>query len=125
MKYYLIFALLFGVLSFSACAQKTTADKHTQVLAVADFKTKLAATENALLLDVRTPDEVAAGKIDGSQNIDYNAADFKAQLTKLDPKRPIFVYCAKGGRSGKTTPMLEELGFTQIYDLEGGFSAWK
>lgn len=125
MKYYHLFALLLGLLSVSACAQKTSAGKHTQVLAAADFKTKLAAAENALLLDVRTPDEVAAGKIEGSQNINYNAADFKAQLAKLDPKRPVFVYCAKGGRSGKTTPMLEELGFTQIYDLAGGFSAWK
>ncbi len=111
-------------MSFTACAQKTTG-KHTKVLSVAEFKAKLAATPNAILLDVRTLGEVANGKIENSQNIDFNAADFKQQLAKLDTKRPIFVYCAKGGRSGNTTPSLEELGFTEIYDLEGGFSAWK
>ena len=124
MKLQVLFLCLVGLMSFNACAQKA-AGKHTKVLAPAEFKAKLAETKNALLLDVRTAGEVANGKIENSTNIDFNAVDFKAQLAKLDPKKPVFVYCAKGGRSGKTTPTLEELGFTEIYDLEGGFAAWK
>ncbi len=124
MKLQILFLLLVGLLSFNACAQKATG-KHTKVLGTVEFKAKLAEKQNALLLDVRTAGEVANGKIENSINIDYNAPDFKAQLAKLDPKKTVFVYCAKGGRSGKTTPTLEELGFTEIYDLEGGFDAWK
>ncbi len=124
MKLNILFLLLVGLMSFNACAQKAVG-KHTKVLEVAAFKAKLAETQNALLIDVRTPGEVANGKIENSTNIDFNSEDFKAQLAKLDPKKPIFVYCAVGGRSGKTTPILEDLGFTEIYDLAGGFKAWK
>ena len=77
------------------------------------------------LVDVRTPEETADGMIGGARNIDFRSPGFKADIDKLDKNKPIAVYCGAGGRSGKTSVMLQELGFKEIYDLGGGFSQWK
>ena len=73
----------------------------------------------------RTPEEVDEGTIDGSINIDFRDPDFKENIAKLDRTKPIAVYCGAGGRSGKTSELLQELGFKEIYDLSGGFSQWE
>ncbi|TAE59522.1 MAG: rhodanese-like domain-containing protein, partial [Bacteroidetes bacterium] len=44
---------------------------------------------------------------------------------KLDKSQPVFVYCAVGGRSGRSAQTLQQLGFTQVYDLEGGITRWQ
>jgi rhodanese-related sulfurtransferase len=51
-------------------------------------------------------------------------ANFNAQLTKLDKNKPVYVYCKSGRRSGKTTKKMKEMGFTTVYNLNGGFGAW-
>jgi rhodanese-related sulfurtransferase len=107
-----------------SCAQ-TAKSEFAKVLTADAFKAKLAATPNAILLDVRRPDEIAGGKIAGSINIVYGSPTFAAELAKLDTKKPIFIYCAGGVRSAKSCPDLEKLGFKEIYDLQGGFGAWK
>ena len=79
-----------------------------------------------LVLDVRTPEELAeTGYIKGAEHIDYKRSDFKQALaTKLDKTQPVAVYCRSGGRSGETAAMLQEMGFSSIYDLDGGITAW-
>lgn len=86
---------------------------------------QLMENENLQLVDVRTPEEVQQGMIDGAINIDYRSHDFKNNLVKLDRKKPIAVYCGAGGRSGKTSDLLIELGFKEVYDLTGGFTQWE
>ena len=77
-----------------------------------------------ILIDVRTPQEVAAGKIDGAIEIDFHSPDFKTRLNALDRDKPYGVYCKKGARSAGALKMMQELGFTKVYDLEGGYDAW-
>lgn len=89
-------------------------------LAPKDFIQKLKTTPNAQLLDVRTPNEWNAGKIASSKCINYNDATFKEQVQKLDKTKPVFVYCAVGGRSTKASQILKESGFKLIYNLQGG-----
>lgn len=76
------------------------------------------------VVDVRTPAEVSNGKIKGAAVMNYNDANFKAQIAKLDKNRPVALYCAVGGRSGKAATLLTQMGFKQVYDLTGGMSAW-
>ena len=76
------------------------------------------------LVDVRTPGEYQGGSIGNAQNIDFNSTDFKAQVSKLDRNKPVLVFCAVGGRSARASKVLESLGFKEIYDLKGGYSAW-
>jgi rhodanese-related sulfurtransferase len=76
------------------------------------------------LVDVRTPAEVANGKIKGATTININDADFKDKISKLDKSKPVAVYCGVGGRSGRASTMLTQLGFKQVFDLAGGMTAW-
>ncbi len=114
------------VFSLSNCHESTAqqADQATTVLAPDDFEAK-ALKADVQLIDVRTPDEYKAGHITNAKNINFYAADFKNQMEKLDKSKAIAVYCGVGGRSGKASTILTQLGFKMIYDLQGGMSAWK
>ena len=129
MKPFNFFALLSAFTLWASCSSAQKTGEHTQVIAPKDFQAAFAAETAAgthpYLIDVRTPSEVAGGKIEGSENIVYGASGFAEALAKLDKTRPVFVYCAVGGRSGRTTPQLESLGFVKIFDLAGGYNAWK
>ena len=52
--------------------------------------------------------------------MNFNDADFKQQVEKLNKNKPVFVYCAAGGRSGKAAPLLQAAGFKYVYNLIGG-----
>lgn len=94
------------------------------VLEPADFKQKLAAVPGAVLLDVRTPEEVAEGALPGAVNINFNAPDFQEKIAGLDKAKPYFVYCKVGGRSGKAATLMNESGFQEVHNLKGGYDAW-
>lgn len=85
---------------------------------------KLIASKAGIILDVRTTPEVKKGAIANSVNIDFFSDDFATQISKLDKNKPVYVYCASGGRSGEAMEMMTKLGFKTIYNLEGGYSAW-
>jgi rhodanese-related sulfurtransferase len=87
--------------------------------------TQLMEDKEIQLVDVRTPEEVSQGIIEGAQNIDFRNADFKSNISELDKKKPIVVYCGAGIRSSKSATLLQELGFEEIYDLTGGFNQWE
>lgn len=101
-----------------ACSEKKT----ETLLAPQAFEEKFKATENAILLDVRTEEEVSNGTLEGSTNIVYDQ-NFADKLGSLEQK-PVFVFCAAGGRSAKAATILRDKGFT-VFELEGGFNAWK
>ena len=111
-SFYFLFICLIG--SFSISKAQTTN------LTPQEFIAKVKTTKNAQLLDVRTPQEWEAGKITSSNCINYNDAAFKQQIEKLDKNKPVFVYCAVGGRSSKAAPILQQAGFKYIYNLTGG-----
>lgn len=90
----------------------------------ATFAAKMADNPGTLL-DVRTPEEIAEGKISGAMVINYNDENFAESLSKLDPNLPVYVYCAAGGRSSKTATILGEKGFQLVYNLDGGITAWQ
>ena len=123
--------LLAGFFLFNSCSEaqvKTSPQKSqegviNQVISADEFKAKLGE-ENIQLVDVRTPDEYNAGKIGDASNMDFYADDFKSKLEKLDKSQPVMIYCASGGRSGKTASMMKSMGFTEVYDLQGGFNGW-
>jgi len=74
---------------------------------------------------MRMPEEIAReGKIEGSKNYDFLQSKTLEQLNELDRLKPVFVYCALGGRAVKTAKQLHETGFTQIVVLKGGMDAW-
>lgn len=93
-------------------------------LSTADFQKKLAADKTAIILDVRTPQEYANGHLQNATTINFFDADFKEKASKLDKTKPVYVYCAVGGRSAKASKILQESGFKTVYNLLGGFNGW-
>lgn len=77
------------------------------------------------LIDVRTPEEVSYGKIEGAGHIDFYDPEFETKISKLDKEKPVALYCAAGGRSAMAGEKLMELGFKEVYDLSGGFRGWQ
>ncbi|MCX5793659.1 MAG: rhodanese-like domain-containing protein [Elusimicrobia bacterium] len=80
--------------------------------------------EKPVLLDIRTPDEYAQGHLKDSTVIDFYAPDFAEKLGKLDKSAKYLIYCRTGRRSGKALETMQQLGFTQAHDIEGGITAW-
>ena len=85
----------------------------------------LIAEPGVKLLDVRTPEEYAAGHIDGAQQLDWNAPGFAAGLADLDKNATWVVYCHTGNRSGQATALMAQEGFTDVNDVAGGIAAWE
>jgi rhodanese-related sulfurtransferase len=77
------------------------------------------------ILDVRTPAEFAASRLQGAKNLDANSPSFKDELAKLDKSKPYLVHCGAGGRSSKARDLMKSLGFTHVTHLDGGLKAWK
>ncbi|MCC3158617.1 rhodanese-like domain-containing protein [Hymenobacter sp. 15J16-1T3B] len=78
----------------------------------------------AVLLDVRRPDEFAAGHLPGAVNIDVTSPDFARRVAALDKTRPTYVYCRSGARSANAATQLTKAGFGQVSNLLGGVLDW-
>lgn len=88
------------------------------------FAEKVAQTDNAQLIDVRTPEEYSSEHINNAANINWNGGEFEKQVASYDKNKPIFVYCKAGGRSAQAASKLSEMGFKKIYNLDGGMMKW-
>ncbi|MBU3027301.1 rhodanese-like domain-containing protein [Zobellia galactanivorans] len=90
-----------------------------------DWEEQLEKDDNALILDVRTPEEVEEGYIPNSINIDfYLGQDFLNEIEKLDKSKNYYVYCRSGNRSGQACAIMNSVGIENTYNLEGGFMNW-
>ena len=121
MKIKFISLLLLSIL-FISCNGQTSNVVNT--IDAKSFAEKLKTNENPQLLDVRTPEEYSVEHIDNAKNVDWNGDDFVAKVNSYDKSKPIFVYCKVGGRSAQAAYKLVELGFKEIYNLNGGIMKW-
>ena len=108
---------------FTSCNGQTSG--NFEEIAPKEFSEKIKTTQKPQVLDVRTPDEFASEHIDNAINVNWNNPDFAAKAETYDKSKPVFVYCLSGGRSKKAAAKLSELGFTKVYELEGGILKWK
>ncbi len=91
-----------------------------------DWAEKLLATENAVVLDVRTADEWADGIVPNAKMIDiYKGQGFIYEVDALDKSKTYFVYCKAGGRSAQACQIMSQLGFENTFNLIGGFMQWQ
>lgn len=129
---YLVLLPLF-LSSFASCQQKQ-ADKESatqevknihQDLSVETFLSKLKNDDNAVLIDVRTPEETAEGMIPGAKEVDFRASNFSQQISELDKDKAYYLYCRSGARSANAMNMMKEMGFPEVYNLVGGYNAYQ
>lgn len=115
------------LLSFlvAACQQTTSSGKGVnEKVSLEQFEKLLQEKGNAIILDVRTPEEFNSGHVKGAVNLDIYNASFKENLSKLDKAKPVLVYCKAGGRSSDAAALMSELGFSEVYNFKGGMLAW-
>lgn len=86
---------------------------------------EVLAEPDVTVVDVRTPAEYAAGHLPGAVNIDVESGSFEQQVDQLPKDGSYFVYCRTGNRSGVATDQMADLGFTDLYDLQGGIVDWQ
>ena len=84
--------------------------------------TEYRATDGAVLLDVRTPDEYRQGHIPGSKNVPLQSID-KVNAVVENKGTPIFVHCLSGARSRQAAAILKQMGYTNVKNI-GGISAY-
>lgn len=94
-----------------------------RTIPVSEFEKKLAGS-GVQLIDVRTPEEYAEGHLKGAVNMNVNDDGFDAQVAKLDKTKPVLLYCRSGKRSANASGKMHDLGFTEIYNLDGGIIGW-
>jgi rhodanese-related sulfurtransferase len=89
------------------------------------WKEKIAADENAVILDVRTPVEWNDGIIPHAQQIDVlSTHSFMEAARSLDKNKHYYVYCRSGMRSMNACQILGQLGIQKTYNLLGGIQKW-
>lgn len=81
------------------------------------------AQAGAVLVDVRTPEEYARGRIPQSVNLPLGQIHLAGEKLK-DKQTPLYVYCLSGGRSRQAAAHLTRMGYTQVRDI-GGISQYK
>ncbi len=119
--------LVIGIVS---CGNSQTQEKEgakaiAKNIDTNEFESMMSSKKDVVVLDVRTPEEVAAGVISGSTHLDIYAPNFKSTLEGMDKTKPVMVYCAVGGRSGQAMKMMKKMGFEEVYNLSGGIRAWQ
>jgi len=76
-----------------------------------------------MMLDVRTPEEYAAGHISGAELIPVQ--QLAEHLSEVPHDKQVYVYCKSGGRSSRASKLLASNGYNNIENIKGGFDAWK
>lgn len=81
---------------------------------------------DALVVDVRTPDEFAEGHIAGAKNVDFLGDHFEKGIAALPSDKPLIVHCAAGNRSAQAVAKIAALQKAhEVYHLKSGFNGWK
>ena len=91
---------------------------------VDEFKNKIETTPGTIL-DVRTPEEYSEGHLENAQLNNVKDNNFEKNLKAIPKDKPVYVYCRSGNRSKKAKATLEQSGYTEIYELDGGIIAWE
>lgn len=104
-------------------ASDPTQGSFIQSVDAATFK-KLVESGNGVILDVRTPGEVAQGYIPNATVIDIYRQDFAEKIAELPKDKEIYVYCSAGVRSMQAARVLQRIGYGKIYSLENGLGNW-
>lgn len=116
----IVTAVLLGAVALAGCSSSGTLETVTPESAAE----VIAENPDAIVLDIRTPQEYADAIIEGAVNIDFYAPDFAAQIDELDRNSDYVVYCRSDNRSGEAMDVFAELGFQSVTEIDGGIVAW-
>ncbi len=122
--------LLGGVFLMGGCGVLPVRAAVYEGLDVPDAYTMIQENQNNpnfVIIDIRLPQEFAAGHVAGAINLDKDAPNYQDELSKLDKKKTYLVYfdCSCGGIAWSTVYLMRDLGFRTVYNMWEGFQEWK
>jgi len=95
-------------------------------LSQSEWANQLEQDTNAVIIDVRTPEEWSEGIIPNALQINiYEGQGFVYKIDELDKAKNYYVYCKAGGRSSQACSIMNQLGFENTFNLQGGFMQWQ
>ena len=86
---------------------------------------QLINRERAVVVDVREPDEYAAGHVTNSRNVPFDQLEAKLPNTVKNKSLPVLLMCATGSRAGRALAIAKKLGYEQAQVVGGGLKGWK
>lgn len=121
MKIYLssMFVLMFFLWSVQAIAQE-----GAPKLSPKEFNEMGHKGKKSVILDIRTPEEIAEGYIEDAIFVNWTGGNFEEEVSKLNKKKTYYVYCRSARRTIPATEKMKELGFKKVYMLDGGINNW-
>lgn len=114
-------AIAGAALLLAGCSSSTASTSDVRTVGVDEFVAAMTQPD-VTVIDVRTPEEFAAGHVDGALNINVEDPGFEAAIAALEPAGAYAVYCRSGRRSLIATDAMSAAGFTNITNLEGGLA---
>ena len=114
-----LIAVIGSILLLAGCSSTSSAID----LSVTEFSSKVAEA-GVITLDVRTPGEYAEGHLEGAQLIDFQSGNFENEISSLDKNATYAVYCRSGNRSGQAVMVMQDAGFTNVFNMNGGVIDW-
>jgi rhodanese-related sulfurtransferase len=86
---------------------------------------RLINSRDAVMLDVRDAKELAGGRVPNAVHIPMSDLAARSAEFAKQPARPVIAYCDTGNRSAAAASVLAKAGVTEVYNLNGGFRAWR
>jgi rhodanese-related sulfurtransferase len=115
--------LLIALVAIAACARERAGAPGP--IAPAELAARISSGSAPVILDVRTPEEFAAGHIPGARNVPVQELGDRLASLNLSPSQEIVVHCEKGGRAASAESILRDSGYTNVRDLSGHMSSWR
>lgn len=103
----------------------TEAKEATRQVSVEEVRKALDSGESVTVVDVREPDEWEEGHIAGAKLVPRGLLELQAADQLSDKDAEIVVHCALGGRGSLAAKSLQEMGYTNVDNMEGGVNAWR
>jgi rhodanese-related sulfurtransferase len=118
-----VLTIMFLILSSENCRSQT----YEEVIPEEAHYIIQEQKDNAdfVILDVRTPEEFARERIEGSVNIDIRAENFREEVEGLSREKIYLIYCRTASRSERAFTIFKELGFREVYHMLWGIKGWK
>ena len=86
---------------------------------------QLINRERAVVVDVREPEEFAAGHVTGAKNVPLNQLEQKLPAAVKNKSLPLLLVCATGARAQRAVATAKKLGYEQAQAVAGGLKSWK
>ncbi len=107
--------------------QDFVADAKTRIREVTqeELRQWIAEGKDMILVDVREANDHAHSRIENSTNVPRGVLELEIDEAAPDRNRTVVTYCGGGGRSALAADVLQQMGYRDVYSLQGGYKQWK